>query len=316
MRATHQHTSGGFTLIEMVIALTISAVLVGFAAFFVSAPMDAYVDHAARKDLTESSENIGRVMVNDLRSALPNSVRVRNVGNQSVVELLRVGGMGYYQPQGVLPADVTLTEQDRGLDFAIEDVRFSTFGTIAPNVVAVPLPAPGTLIGGYLATGNMGADSGATRNAYQIDGPGTKVITPLGMQIRLNRAANGEETISLNPGFTFTNPMPVALTRMYWVEGPVSYICNSNANSRSLRRFAKYTISQDPPANESAAQFSAAETTNTLLADNVSSCRFFCFPNENVCSGTIVIEISVDRVLPDATEVIRVFEQVPLDNNK
>jgi MSHA biogenesis protein MshO len=315
MHPAHQNRSRGFTLIEMVVALTISAVLVGFAAFFVSAPMDAYVDHAARKELTESSENISRMMLNDLRSALPNSVRVRNVGNQSVVEMLRVSGMGYYQPQGVLLAQGTLTEQDRGLDFAIADERFSTFG-LAPDIAAAPFPGLGTLLPGYLVTGNMGMGPEPGTDAYRINAPGTTVITPAGMQIRLNRDPSGEETISLPPGFTFTNPMPVALTRMFWVEGPVSYICNSNANTRSLRRFAKYTISQDPPANESAAQFSAAGATNTLLADNVSSCRFVCLPSEDVCSGSIVIEVAVDRVLPDAIEVIRVFEQVPLDNGK
>jgi MSHA biogenesis protein MshO len=304
---------GGFTLIEMVVALTISAVLIGFVTYFVSAPMDAYVDHAARSRLTESSENVSRMMLDDLRNALPNSVRVSNVGNRAIVEVLRVNGMAYFQPQGVLPSSGALPDTVRGLNFAMADDRFSTFGTLAPDVVAPAYPATGTgLGGGHLVIGNLG--TGATTNAYQLTGAGPNVITPVGMTLRLNRdPATNEETITLNPSFLFTNPAPTNLTRVFWVQGPVTYVCNANANSRSLRRYSGYNITAALPASENAAQLSSAQVT--LLADNVTSCRFDCGANPNVCTD-IVIDMSVTRAVAGGNETVQVFEQVALDNGK
>jgi MSHA biogenesis protein MshO len=306
----------GFTLIEIVVALTISAVLVGFVAYFVSAPIDAYVDHAARSRMAESTENVSRMMVDDLRHALPNSVRVSNVGNYAVVEMLRVKGMAYFRPNGVLPDTTTvpiLTSAARGLDFALADDRFSVFGLLDPNVVPPAYPTQGTLLGGYLVIGNTGV--GAQGSAYQIGGAGPRVITPVGTQIRLNRhATTFEETITLDPKFLFANPMPVTLTRVFWVEGPVTYVCNANANSRSLRRFSGYPITATGPANESAAQLGVA--TTSLLADNVASCRLDCGPNSNVCQGGIVIDIGIQRAVAGGNETLRVFEQVALDNEK
>jgi prepilin-type N-terminal cleavage/methylation domain-containing protein len=47
--------SGGFTLIELIVALTISVVVVGFIATFITVPVRAHVAQARRGELTASA---------------------------------------------------------------------------------------------------------------------------------------------------------------------------------------------------------------------------------------------------------------------
>ena len=60
--------SGGFTLIELIVALTISVVVVGFIATFITVPVRAHVAQARRGELTASAEALTRAMAEDLRT--------------------------------------------------------------------------------------------------------------------------------------------------------------------------------------------------------------------------------------------------------
>ena len=50
--------SGGFTLIELIVALTISVVVVGFIATFITVPVRAHLAQARRGELTASAETL------------------------------------------------------------------------------------------------------------------------------------------------------------------------------------------------------------------------------------------------------------------
>jgi len=307
-------SSRGFTMIEMVIALTISAVLVGFATYFITAPMDAYVDHAARAQLTASSENITRTMTDDLKNAVPNSVRISSSGGRTILELLRVEGMAYFRPQGALSGPSSIPTSARELSFGAADGQFSTFGSISPGTATSPYGGPGVeLPGGHLVIGNLGYNSGIGTDAYRVAGGSPNVITPSGTKIWLNRdPLTHEETITLDPLFRFTSPVPANVTRVFWVRTPVTYICNTNTNT--LRRFSEYPITDTTPTDEGSPQFSGARMS--LLAENVVSCRFECGPNNDRCQSLFVVDMTVARAAGPENDVLRVLEQVPLDNAK
>jgi MSHA biogenesis protein MshO len=95
----------GFTLLELVVAITISAVVILFVAMFVAAPVDAYEAHARRNVLVADAATAWPRIEADLRESLPNSVRERRNGAFVALEFLRVEGWARYQP----PLDASFT---------------------------------------------------------------------------------------------------------------------------------------------------------------------------------------------------------------
>ena len=67
----------GFTLIELIVALTISALVVGFIVTFIAVPVQAHLAQARRSELAASREAVTHWMSQDVRGALPNSIAQR-----------------------------------------------------------------------------------------------------------------------------------------------------------------------------------------------------------------------------------------------
>ncbi len=80
----------GFTLIEMVIAIAISSIVVIFAAMFIGAPLGAYEAQSRRAVLVADASSVWPRIEEDLRRALPNSLRTLRNGNFVAIEMLRV----------------------------------------------------------------------------------------------------------------------------------------------------------------------------------------------------------------------------------
>jgi MSHA biogenesis protein MshO len=66
----------GFTLIELVITIVVGSIVVAFMAMFIVMPMEAYSAQTRRAQLVDDADSALRFMGRDIRSALPNSVRV------------------------------------------------------------------------------------------------------------------------------------------------------------------------------------------------------------------------------------------------
>jgi prepilin-type N-terminal cleavage/methylation domain-containing protein len=83
--AARQH---GFTLIETIVVMMITAILAGIMVLFIRRPVQNYVDNAARADMADVAEIALRRMTRELRGALPNSVRWAVIGNTSYIEFI------------------------------------------------------------------------------------------------------------------------------------------------------------------------------------------------------------------------------------
>ena len=84
------------TLIELVIVIAISSIIAVGMAAFIARPIEAYVDAARRAELTDIADTALRRMTRDLRTALPNSIRVATVtlANGSGLEV-QDNGVGF-----------------------------------------------------------------------------------------------------------------------------------------------------------------------------------------------------------------------------
>ena len=277
----------GFTLVELVVTLAVSAVVVSFAALFIAGPVQGFNDQARRVKLVESANSaLGRVG-RDVRRALPNSIRVAGGGAVSALELLgTVDGARY--------RDNAPGSPDQLLDLSAADGSFNVIGPFTRVV------KPFTSTSHHLAIYNVGV-TGA--DAYEL----ANVMTPAGTSVTI--AADGfagEDRVTLSPAFRFAFGSPTQ--RVYLVDGPVGYICDAVAGT--LTRYTGYALADDHSLRDSAAELIAAGASASLVAGQITGCGFSYAPGTSERAGLVTIGIAVG----EQGETISLLHQVHVDN--
>jgi MSHA biogenesis protein MshO len=279
----------GFTLVELVVAITIAGVVAVFVVFFLSAPVESYFAQSSRADLADSEDRILRALAADVRVALPGSIRGTPIaGGGYAVEMLITTGVARYYGLGekayLSPPQQTVQELWTGVLDTDGFYTLNHFGAVTGNYLAVTYPgAPSA----YALTGIM---------ASQF------AITP--------DATLDEDQISLGGGgFNFSGDSPTH--RVFLVSGPVTYLCDTNA--RVLRRYANYSITSSQPANASTAPLSAVPVS--LIANNVTSCTLSPVQPPGTHVGQLLrVNITLSSggspTVPNSSEVMQVFHEI------
>src|SRR3954451_24604033 len=87
----------GFTLVELVAVMAITAIVGAIVATFVRIPLQQYVDAERRGAIVDAADTAFTRIKRDLQRSLPNSVRVSNVGGIYYVEFLQTRTGGRYR---------------------------------------------------------------------------------------------------------------------------------------------------------------------------------------------------------------------------
>jgi MSHA biogenesis protein MshO len=280
--------SAGFTLIELVITITITVIVASFSAFMLSGPVSGFNDQARRAELVDSAESSLRRIGRDVRRALPNSVRITTNGSITTLELLNVVEGVRYRA-GPPPGDANAR-----LIFNTADGAFNSIGLF--NAITKPFSSTTH----YLSVYNVGV---AGANAYEL----INVITPPGTQIDIDAAAEaGEDNVQLDPWFQFAYPSP--RQRIYLIDTPVSFLCDTA--TEKLTRYAGYAIATNQADRDSAAELLAAGGVAALMSDNLTACTFTFTPGPAQRDGLVTMSLTV----ADACESIVLLQQAHIDN--
>ena len=280
------HTAG-FTLIELIITMSITTVVVAFAALFINGPVKGFTDQVRRAELVDSAESSLRRMGRDIRRALPNSVRVRTNGSITALELLNaVEGIRYRA--GPPPGNA-----NAWLSLAAADGSFNSIGQFDS------ITKPFTSTTHYLSVYNVGV---VGANAYEL----LNVITPPGTEIEIAVEGAGEDRVTMNPAFQFAYPSP--RQRVYLIDTPVSFLCDPAAGT--LTRYSGYSITSNQADRDTAAELLAAGGTAALMSDNMSGCTFTFTPGTAQRAGLVTISLTVAQ----DSESIVLLQQVHIDN--
>lgn len=277
----------GFTLVEMVIVIVITGIIAGMIGVFIRWPLHAYVDTERRTILTEAADTALRRIARDLRTALPNSIRVVAVGGTTYLEFIPTVGGGRYRNYP------TAGGAGDPLDFTTADTGFDVLGPVpvysaGDSIVVYNNQDPATMLGAYAGTNRVAATSGNN-------------VMPGAPALFSTDATPHTVTFA---AMQFPSPSPASLFQV--VTPPVTYACTPNAATPAAGTLVRYT----------GYAFAAAQPTPpagvpVTVVSGVSACTIPS-PALTLYARTALVTLSVD--LSEAGETIRMVHQVHVQN--
>jgi len=271
---THAAIQRGFTLVEMIIVIVITGVIAVSLALFLRPALDTYLSSSSRAALADDADTALRRLLRDVRSAVPNSVRIPN---DQCLELVPTTGGGRLRmgPDLVNDSGASCTP-GASCSAPLDPSQPST--TLDVLTPFSTLPA----VNDFLVVGNQNANdvySGANRALI------TGISTPAATQgkHRLTIAST-----QFPPGFDSGRFSIVPAS-----EKAVFYVCSGG----SLWRLANYGFNAGYPA-------ACPSTAGAKqVASGLSSCSFVYDPNPGGSPqfGYVWVQLGLTRSGESAT---------------
>ncbi|MBI5331599.1 MAG: prepilin-type N-terminal cleavage/methylation domain-containing protein [Betaproteobacteria bacterium] len=265
----------GFTLIELIVVMTVIGMLAGIVSVFIRNPMEAYMAGTRRAELVDIADTALAHLTREVHGALPNSLRVTLSGGAYYLEFLPVQDGGRYR------AELTGAGTGNVLDFT--SGADSSFDVLGPQVTASA--------GQYLVIYNLGLD--ASSDAWQ--GDNRRTVTSVGSVATLAFTATGAPFPLESPG-----------KRFYLTGGPVSYVCDPAAGT--IRRYWGYALQSAQPT-------SFASGSNALLASRVKDCRFAYDPGAAASMGQLTTWIQLENAESGTPEQVSLYRELAVNND-
>lgn len=276
----------GFTLVELILVIVITGILAATVVVFLKPAIDSYVDTGRRADLSDIADTALRRMGQDVRSAVPNSVR--SVSPACFQLVPTTGGGRYRMASDTVNDTAPLPCTPSATCSAPLDVtRASTvFDVLSPFAV---LPA----VGDWVVIDNQNAgDVYAGTNRAQISQISAAPVSP--------RTTDGLYRINIGAR---QFPSGYAGGRLFIVpqtEPSVFYSCTGGRLYRTVAAFG---------ADQAT---SCALTSGAVVATDVAACTFVYDPNQGATqqSGFVWMRLELSR----AGESVALAYGVHVDN--
>lgn len=280
MRLPRSQWTNGFTLIELIAVVVLTAIVATMSTKIITLPVNSYLDTTRRLALLDAADISLRRLQRDVRRALPNSIRISADGKS--LEMLHTLDGGRYRLKRDPGKNNTAglctpggSPELDNLDFTTTDNCFEVLGTLRSFD---PTAAAGQLLVVY----NLGV---APASAYSGLNSSGLLTTSTKDVLRFNAFQ-----------FPFASPQQ----RFFIVDTPVTYRCSGG----QLLRFSGYAIT--------AAQVGTpAGVTGQVQVNNVQSCNFVY--TAGVATRAAQVEVMI-RLTDSAGESIVVVRQIHLDN--
>ena len=282
MRRIHRNPKkrfGGVTLLEMVVAMVLLAIVVGATIFFANPILQAG-DVTVRAQLTDMADNALQRIARDARLALPNSVRVTTSGGVAYLEFMPVRTGGRYRAESSGACSSGGTSE---LAFDSSDGCFNALGTISNSTDVVS--------GDLLVLNNYGTGF-TNQDVYESSGTNKRSVT-----------SASPTTVVMASG-TFDRKLHDSPGRRFFIAGPpVTYRCDPIAGT--LTRHTGYSLSATQPTSVG---------SGTALATSVSACVFDYTAGVFAHIGLLTVRLTLSKAVSTGTESISLYQALHINN--
>ncbi|MBG6221270.1 MULTISPECIES: prepilin-type N-terminal cleavage/methylation domain-containing protein [unclassified Janthinobacterium] len=288
----------GFTLVELIVVIVITAIVAGMVTVFIRAPIQGYLDVSARAELADAADLATRRITREVRLALPNSVRVTSNSSGSYLELLLTKAGGRYLSEdddlSVTPGNVLAFDPSTPV---ANSTIFSIVGTAPSGLQTI-------VAGDFIVVNNLGDQPPV--DAYNCSGQCNRA--------RVTAINGNNVTLASNPFVAQTPSMPSLSYRFQVVSTVVTYHCAPNTNGTgTLTRYAGYAIDPVQPVSAAAAPLTSASSA-ALMAMQVAQCEFSFDTLPNLQRGLVRISLTLGVPGGNAGQVTLV-QQAQINNS-
>lgn len=270
--------SAGFTLIEMIMVITITGIIAGMVAVFIAKPVEGYADSVRRAELTDAADVALRRMTRDVRLALPNTLREVPNG----FEFIMTKSGGRYRD----PADGSTG----GVPLSFTSTSETSFDVVGP----MPQMNGGDRVVVYnLGAGYSPADAYTGLNVATISGSGAITDNPV--------------QLDTNPFASQSPPMASPSSRFQVVDKDdlvVRYECNG----QTLTRFSGCTLTSPSDCSGSG---SGSLLAGAASGEPQASCTIDYTSAANGRNGLLYLRLT----LRQSGESVTLFQQIHVDNS-
>ncbi len=260
--------SSGFTLIELIIVMVLMTIVGATVAVFVRPAIDAYANTRDRASMGDMGDTALRRMVRDIRSAVPNSIRNPS---EACFELVPSVAGGRYRMGPNAANDA------RWVDTTQATTQFDVLSTLARQPVA----------GDFIVINNQnGNDVYVGTNRTMITGVAAPPATHQGtLRLTVN-------SIQVPSGYDGGRFQVISQN-----ERSVFYVCAGAGLSADGRTGTGVLWRMRRNFNGTYPTACPATTGGTVLARNISQCRFVFDPNRGATqqSGFVYMELALTR---------------------
>lgn len=268
----------GFTLVEAIVVIVITGIIASMVGVFISKPIEGYFASSRRAELTDVAATAISRIRRDIRSALPNSIRLPNSAAQAqCIEFLPTFTGGRYRT-------AAFTAANDALNIGASDTSFDVLGGM--NTV----PSAGD----FIVINNLGYSG---YDAYQND----------------NRAQISSATASriFFSSKTFSASPSNSFQVVSGTEQAVFYSCNlvgtdaKGNGTGTLYRFSGYGFNAAVPGS-----CPTADASTAVLATNLSACEFHYNPSATERNALVWLNLTVSR----ENESVSLHHEVHVNN--
>lgn len=275
----------GFTLVELVLVIALSAVVGVMISTVLSRPLEGFVAQSRRAELTDLAAVALNRMAREVRQAVPNSLRLTG---SNTLELLAIHEAGRYRASALV---------DGGMRH--DPPRCPASGVCRIEVLSPGLAAERVRQARWMVIYNTGANVAGATVWPPLGAAALSVVTPDGAGFTLDA---GQLSLSGAAGFGFRYASPQH--RFYLAREVLGYRCENvgelagSGSGRLLR--ASFEQLQD----------GYSYANSPVLVDSVSRCEFTYEPGTNTRGGLLTIGLGV---MKDGEEVV-LLQQIHVDN--